>query len=116
MVEANRGANAFAQLSMLLNPMAGAYGQMGYAGMAPAMTPVGYPAPGVAAPVAGMPYTAPAAAATQGFAGTPVAGPAPQSFNPTGAPVAPATAGVDRPVGIVEPAATTGDVGKTFKA
>ena len=119
MVEANRGANAFAQLSMLLNPMAGAYGQMGYAGMAPAMTPVGYPAPGVAAPVAGMAYTAPAApaaAATQGFAGAPVAGPAPQSFNPTGAPVAPATAGVDRPVGIVEPAATTGDVGKTFKA
>jgi hypothetical protein len=46
MVEANRGANAFAQLSMLLNPMAGSYGQMGYPGMAPQG---GYPgmAPGM---------------------------------------------------------------------
>ena len=107
MVEANRGANAFAQLSMLLNPMAGGYAQMGYPGMAPQG---GYPgmAPQGAVPTA--PGMAP-----QGYAGGPVAGPAPQSFNPTGAPAAPA-AGNDRPVGIVEPAATTGDVAKSFKA
>ena len=99
MVEANRGANAFAQLSMLLNPMASGYAPMGYA-----------PVPG-ATPVA--PGMVPGAAAP---AATTVAGPAPQSFNPTGAPVAPAATGVDRPVGIVEPAATTGDVAKSFKA
>ena len=104
MVEANRGASAFAQLSMLLNPMAGGYGAapMGYPGMAPVAPGM---APGAAAP----------AAAPQGYAAAPVAGPAPQSFNPTGAPVAPA-AGADRPVGIVEPAATTADVAKGFKA
>ena len=128
MVEANRGANAFAQLSMLLNPMAGGYGQMGYSGMAPQG---GYPgmAPGMV-PQGGYPGMAPQGAvptapgmapqgatpmAPQGYAGGPVAGPAPQSFNSTGAPAAPA-AGTDRPVGIVEPAATTGDVAKSFKA
>ena len=128
MVEANRGANAFAQLSMLLNPMAGGYGQMGYPGMAPQG---GYPgmAPGMV-PQGGYPGMTPQGAvptapgmapqgatpmAPQGYAGGPVAGPAPQSFNPTGAPAAPA-AGNDRPVGIVEPAATTGDVAKSFKA
>ena len=106
MVEANRGANAFAQLSMLLNPMAGVYGQMGYPGMAPqGAVPT---APGMA-PQGATPM------APQGYAGGPVAGPAPQSFNPTGAPAAPAV-GNDRPVGIVEPAATTGDVAKSFKA
>ena len=128
MVEANRGANAFAQLSMLMNPMASGYTQMGYPGMAPQG---GYPgmAPGMA-PQGGYPSMAPQGAvptapgmapqgatpmAPQGYAGGPVAGPAPQSFNPTGAPAAPA-AGNDRPVGIVEPAATTGDVAKSFKA
>lgn len=132
MVEANRGANAFAQLSMLLNPMAGGYGApMGYPGMAPGMAPqaapMGYPAAPGMAPQAPMGYpaapgmtpvapgAAAPAAAPQGYAGAPVAGPAPQSFNPTGAPVAPA-AGTDRPVGIVEPAATTADVAKGFKA
>lgn len=112
MVEANRGANAFAQLSMLLNPMAGGYGQMGYPG-----AQGGYPgmAPGMVPPQGGYPGMAPQATAPQGYAGAPVAGPAPQSFNPTGAPAAPA-AGNDRPVGIVEPAATTGDVAKSFKA
>jgi len=127
MVEANRGANAFAQLSMLLNPMmAGGYG--GYPGMAPAApgmapgaAPMGYgPAPTAPmgyAPAPGMaPGAAAPAAAPQGYAAAPVAGPAPQSFNPTGAPVAPAAAGADRPVGIVEPAATTADVAKGFKA
>ena len=127
MVEANRGANAFAQLSMLLNPMAGGYSQMGYPGMAPQG---GYPgmAPGMV-PQGGYPGMTPQGAvptapgmtpqgatpmAPQGYAGGPVAGPAPQSFNPTGAPAAPAAN--DRPVGIVEPAATTGDVAKSFKA
>ena len=48
MVEANRGASAFAQLSMLLNPMAGGYGAapMGYPGMAPVAPGM---APGAAA-------------------------------------------------------------------
>ena len=133
MVDGNRGANAFAQLSMLMNPMAGGYGYGapmmtgGYG--APMMTggygaPMGAPMAGGYAPGAVGGYGAPmtggygapmAGGAPAPAAGGAVSGPAPQSFNPVGAPAAgvPAT---DRPIGVVEPPAATGDVAKGFKA
>ena len=140
MVDANRGANAFSQLSMLLNPMAGGFGYgvpapavggysapmaggYGYGVPAPAVggygAPMagGYPAPGTVQPGAVGGYSAPMAGGVPAAGGA-VSGPAPQSFNPVGAPAAPAAGApaTDRPVGIVEPPAATGDVAKGFKA
>ena len=130
MVDGNRGANAFAQLSMLMNPMVGGYGYGapmmtgGYGAPMGAPMTGGYGAPmaggyvpgtvgGYSAPMTGG-YGAPMAGGTPApAAGGAVSGPAPQRFNPVGAPAAPAT---DRPIGVVEPPAATGDVAKGFKA
>ena len=112
-LEQSRGAGAWANANMLMNPMFGASMSMGY--QAPMGQPMGAYAQAPMGQMPGAPVMQPSAM----MQGQPIGG-----YNPMVGP----QGGVDRPVGIVEPApqagpspmaqpaaATTADVAKSFK-